>query len=184
MRNTRTWSGAVAVLIFVAALVTFAPAARADSNTDIYSATYTCQESCALVPTSPDGDFFKPNGDFQMDFDGADLIYSIVFSLPEFKPTDSYSYIVNDGDLTRDHITVFFFTLTDLNNGDQTGHGFLFPGELLAPTFSEGIVSFTDVTAAQKAPEPGSVALLALGLGLLVWFGKNRTAVYQLGAMR
>jgi hypothetical protein len=116
MRNTKERHYAVAVLMFVAALVTaFAPAARADSDT---------------------------------------------------------------------HITLFSFTLKDSTSGDETKRSFLFPGELIPPTFSEGIVSFTDVTAAQKAPEPGSVTLLALGLGLLVWFGKNRTAVYQVGGKR
>jgi hypothetical protein len=187
MRNTKDRRSAVAVLMFVVVfagvLLTFTPAARADSNTDIYSATYTCQESCALVPTSPDGAFFKTNDDFEMDYNGADLNARAVFP-PQFKPTDSYTYIVGDNNKPRDHFTFFSFTLTDLTSGAATERGFLFPGELLPPTYSEGIVSFTDVTAAQKAPEPGSVALLVLGLGLLVWFGKNRVAVYQLGATR
>jgi len=140
------------VALLVGAIV--APNAWADS----FDASFTCTSSCASVPTDPFVWFPSPTIPI--------LFFSENFTitLGSFdSPTDQFTWDVgtNSGG--------WYFQINDLtNNTFDNGPTCNFDGSHDAP-YGAGGVNFDSV------PEPSSVALLLLGVGI-VFVARKRTA--------
>ena len=131
-----------------------APCARADS------VTFTCVATefvpCVAPPTAPDVTFPSPTLDITWDSQTFDL------TLPSgWLDTDSFSWFASNN--------LFFINDTSL--------GLSPPVEASINTNSpdvndeSGTLTFTPATAA--TPEPGTSALMLLGIGLILLVGKR-----------
>jgi hypothetical protein len=155
----------------ILACAAVAPAAHADSATDVYSVVYTCQTACAVdggPPVSPNGQYFEPDSGFTVTYDGVEVSV----------PNPGYQVFVAPTD-------AFFFIITPVNPNkidffiEDENYDYTFDAFINAPagslTMEYGNVKFVDQgPAVQNASEPGALGLLALGLGGLAWFGTRR----------
>jgi len=117
---------------------------------DSFDATFTCTTSCVAVPTDPAVNFPGP-------------IIPVLFFSQSFTitlnnldtPTDSFMWSIGTNGTGWD------FVITDVTNGSSnTGPTFQL-GPSGGTPFGSGSVDFNTV------PEPGSVALLLLGVGMV-----------------
>jgi hypothetical protein len=170
--RSRVWC-AVAVLTFVAAFVPgLAPAAHADSDFDVYAADFTCFPAvCDVVPTAANGNYFA-TGDLIVDYGGIDFnVVGLLGGLVS-QPGDSFKW---EADLNR---TVGFgsFQIVDLSTHADITYPKTFTPFGTFASIDVGTLTFVDQTTKQPAPEPASIALLALGLGAVAFFSRRRKA--------
>jgi len=117
---------------------------------DSFDATFTCTTSCVDVPTDPGVDFPGPN--IPISF----FSQSFTITLDNFDtPTDSYTWSIGTSGSGWD------FIITDVTNGNSNCGPTFQIGPTGGTPYGSGSVNFNTV------PEPGSVALLLLGVGMV-----------------
>jgi hypothetical protein len=135
------------ILALVVAAV-MAPSARADS----FDASFTCTGSCVDVPTDP-GVYF-PGPTIPISF------FSQLFTitLNDFdNPTDFFTWNI------QTNSSSWSFVINDVTNGwSNSGPSFSYGQGQNAP-YGNGCVNFNNV----RAPEPNSMALALLGVGMV-----------------
>ena len=137
----------IPVLFLLLAIVT--PCARADS------VTFTCTAMClAPVPTAPDVTFPSPTLDITFDSQTLDL------TLPGYDvDTDSFNWFTSNN----------LFIVAD--NDQLYGQGSSVADNSEAVEDEGGVLLFT--TAPASTPEPGTVTLMLLGIGLVLVMRKR-----------
>jgi hypothetical protein len=149
------------IILTVLVVAVAAPVAHADS----FTATFTCNTPCTSTPTAPDVSFPAPTF-LSETWDG--------FSFDHFLaagdlPTDQYTW---ENILTGELGSSFSigFLLTDLTSGNASAFSQHHSGTPPPDAHDRGTLAFTAVAA----PEPGSVGLILLGLGV-VFMVRKRT---------
>jgi hypothetical protein len=148
MRSLFKTVGAVLCLIF--ALCFAAPNAHADS----YTATFTCTGTCvAPLPTAPDVSF--PTADLAVTVTWNSELFSLLISNSP-KPNDFFIWIADESPGNNS------FEIEDDFSG-KLSIQFLSCPSCTAAFADVGRVTFSPVAT----PEPGSLALILSGVGLL-----------------
>ena len=137
--------------------VIVAPCARADT------VTFTCSAFClAAVPTAPDVTFQSPTLVITFDSQTLDL------TLPsEDLDTDTYTWFTSNN----------FFIISDIDQ--PFGLGASVPDNSEAVEDEGGTLVFTPATVA--TPEPGTVTLMLVGIGLVLVMRKRIGLCHSLG---
>jgi hypothetical protein len=161
------------VAAFVPAL---SPAAHADSRSDVYAANFTCDPDAncpADPPSAADGTDFATS--FIIDYRGVDFDFSGLTVDPfATQPGDSFGWT---GDfIPGTGVETEIFALLDTASGASLTYMNSVAPNGLEDSFDHGTLTFVDQTAVQPAPEPASVALLALGLGSVAFFSRRKAS--------
>src|SRR5260370_42548987 len=143
----------VPVLLLIAFLG--APSAHADS----YTPNFTCTGTCAVAPpTAPDVSFPSP-AIMETWFVVGVYIPPIALALPATdSPTDTYTWSnTNDILATPPFVSL---TITDITTGAVTS---------VTETYNVSFARFTDSgnLTFTAVPEPGTVSLILIGIGLV-----------------
>ena len=145
--------------IILSALLLFivAPYAHADS----FTPTFTCLGTCVSTPTAPDVSF--PPTAITETWNGFMMTVPLD---PSDKPTDDYSWsnsVQTEEPFVEDFVTFF---ILDTTNKIGFGNVMLLSPQAEHPR-DTGLLSFSSIAT----PEPSSLALILLGIGLvfLVW---------------
>ena len=152
----------VAVLCLVFALCFTAPNAHADS----YTATFTCNGTCASLPTATDVSFPAP---FTIDITAFGATTVIVSGSGDL-PGDTYTWHACDGCNGS-----FSAGFADLTTGDVEGLNSATCSQFA--TCESGSLTF----AAVATPEPSSLALILSGVGM-VFAMRKRSSGLQLAS--
>ena len=151
------------IILSALVLSLVAPNAHADS----FTPTFTCLGTCVSTPTAPDVSF--PPNTITETWDG----FTITLSLDSSdKPTDDYSWQneIQVEDLFVEDRVVFL--ITDTTNNITSINDMLLGPQPEHPT-DTGLLSFSPVAT----PEPSSLALILLGIGLVFWVRKHATSI-------
>jgi hypothetical protein len=135
------WSIPV-LLLFIAVA-----APNAHANT-LYAATFTCQAPCGSLPTAPNVLFPAP-ATIDVTYDLTP--FSITLALGD-KPTDTYDWMAYESSGVP-----VDFEIVDTTTGDMESMGVMSKSPVQS---DEGTLTFT-------TPEPSSVGLMLIGIGLL-----------------
>jgi hypothetical protein len=164
--NTMRKSWWIMLAVFAAAAVS-APNARADS----FAATFTCNGTCLSTPTAPDVTFPSP-AEIDVTWDGA--IFDISLLGTGDLATDTYQFTAAQ-ELQSSGTEVMVFNILDETTGIVSGAT---PLPILhTKTFDSdaGSLTFTAV----PTPEPGSLALMLLGVGLVFVMRRQNSRGHQ-----
>ena len=128
--------------------VTGAPSAQADS----FDASFTCTSACVSLPTDPPVSF--PSPIIPISF----FSESFTITLNAFdNPADTFTWGIGSTGSN------WYFEINDVTNGrSDDGPSFSFGPGNSAP-YGSGCVNFSQVAM----PEPSSIALLLLGVGIV-----------------
>ena len=127
----------------------------------MHTPTFTCLVTCVSTPTAPDVSF-PPNVITET---WAGLTLTVTLD-PGDKPTDDYRWTDNITDEEL-HVEDFLsFVIVDTTNNVQSGNS-IFLGPQPKHFTDTGLLSFSSM------PEPSSLALMLLGIGLVFLVGKR-----------
>jgi hypothetical protein len=155
------------IMVTVLCVAVGAPSAHATT----YTATFTCSDTCISVPTVTDNpvSFPSPTLDFTWNTNMLDL----VLGSPDL-PTDTYIWIACPPTETTQCVTstplppgwianMNIFQIYDVSNSLSSFTSLATCPSCVSTTFDCGTLTFTP----EAAPEPSSVALLLMGVGLV-----------------
>jgi hypothetical protein len=147
------------IILSALVLSIVAPNAHADS----FTPTFTCSGTCVSIPTAPDVSF--PPNTITETWNGFTMTLSLD---PSDKPTDDYTWsneVIVEELFVEDVVQFFVF---DTTNNTFAANMIILGPQPSHPTDS-GLLSFSPVAT----PEPSSLALMLLGIGLVFWVRKH-----------
>lgn len=135
-------------------LLLFAAIGAPNAHADSYTPTFTCTGTCAYLPTAPDVSFPAP---VTVDVTYDSTLFVITLASGD-SPSDAYDWTAYEsGVLPVD------FGIDDTTTGDVESVGVMSKSPTLA---EEGTLTFA-------APEPGSFALMLVGVGIVFLMRKR-----------
>lgn len=153
-------------LWLIPVLLLFVAIGAPNAHADLFHPTFTCTGTCSVAPpTAPNVSFPSPTSITETWFVIGVFTAPISLTLPATdSPADIYQWQnTNDILATPPFITL---KITDLNNGVVTS---------VTETFNVSFARFTDSgnLTFTPVPEPGTVSLMLLGIGLVAAMRKR-----------